>query len=296
MERRGVLDDDGGRPAAGSEALIRSAIRGWRVSLIDGTAANHLLNLEPGRTGVIEVSRPGADDILARLRAGGTFAFRSLKPWAAVPGPGAVAHAQPADGSERSAGAAGAMPPPVPYILDTREDPDCLDATLRALMRRSNQQYLDRGLPVLYVTFGTLAWTDGDGTRYTSPLLLVPVRLVATEPRQPPLLEPAEHDPVVNPALGLKLSRYRITLPHADDPAEAGLSALLDTVRANAAAQDGWLVSETVTLSCFPFMKEAMYRDLLDHEDQAAAHPAVRALATCGMTGAAPAPDDIAPY
>ncbi|MGO9783324.1 MAG: hypothetical protein ACLPQY_26710 [Streptosporangiaceae bacterium] len=32
-------------------------------------------------------------------------------------------------------------------------------------------------------------------------------------------------------------------------------------------------------LSCFSFAKEAMYRDLLDHEEQIAAHPAVAALA-----------------
>ena len=35
-------------------------------------------------------------------------------------------------------------------------------------------------------------------------------------------------------------------------------------------------------LSCFSFAKEAMYRDLLDHEDLAAAHPAVGALAAGG--------------
>jgi hypothetical protein len=36
-------------------------------------------------------------------------------------------------------------------------------------------------------------------------------------------------------------------------------------------------------------MKEAMYQDLLDHEDLAAAHPAVRALAAGGQTGDEPA-------
>ena len=33
------------------------------------------------------------------------------------------------------------------------------------------------------------------------------------------------------------------------------------------AARDGWQVSEGAVLSCFSFAKEAMYRDLLDHED-----------------------------
>lgn len=268
-----MLGDGGGRWSAGREALIRTAIRSWRVSLIDVTAANRLLSFTPGGTSTIEVARPAADDVLARLRTGASFAFRSLKPWA---------------------GAAAAVPPPAPYLLDTSKDPDDLDAVLRALMRRSNQEYLERGMPVLYLAFGALAWIDRDGARYTSPLLLVPVTLVATEPRQPPLLEPTEDDPVFNPALSLELSRHRIALPRVDDLAEVTLCGLLDAVRAAVAAKDGWQVSETVALSCFSSMKEAMYQDLLDHEDLVAAHPAVWALAARGAAGAGPALDEIA--
>ncbi|HUY48773.1 MAG TPA: DUF4011 domain-containing protein [Streptosporangiaceae bacterium] len=289
-----MLDDGGGRPAADREALIRSAISSWRDSLTDLTAANRLIDFRPGRTGIVGVSRPSADDVLVRLRAGGIFTFRSLKPWSAEPWAGAEAHTQPADESERTAGAAAAVPPPAPYILDTSKDPDDLDAALRALMRRSNQEYLDQGLPVLYLAFGTLTWTDRDRARYTSPLLLVPVRLVTTEPRQPPMLEPAGDDPVVNPALSLKLSRQGIVLPEVDDLAEVMLSGLLDAVRAAVAAQDGWQVSESVALSCFSFTKEATYRDLLDHEDLAAAHPAVAALAAGRLTGAGAVLDEIA--
>src|SRR5207237_3121871 len=68
--------------------------------------------------------------------------------------------------------------------------------------------------------------------------------------------------------------------------AELPLSRLLETVRAAVAAKDGWLVSESAVLSCFPPMKEAMYRDLLEHEDLAAAHPVVRVLAARGPAGA----------
>lgn len=263
-----MLDDGGGRPAVGQEAIIRAAISSWRDSLINLTAASRLLNLVPATAGTIEVSRPAADDILARLASGGSFTFRSLRP--AGGGPDAAA------------------PPPAPYILDTGKNPDDLDAALRALLRRSDQEYLDRGRRVLYLTFGTLTWTDRDGTRCTSPLLLVPVRLVASEPRQPPMLEPAEADPALNPALSLKLSRYGVTLPQVDELAGVTVSGLLGEVRAAVAARDGWQVDDSVTLACFSFTNEAAYRDLLDHEDQIAAHPAVLALAARGLRGAAP--------
>jgi hypothetical protein len=263
----GVLDNGSGRYSANREALIRSAISRWRASIIDVAAANRLLSFKPGGTGMIEVVRPAADDILIRLKTGASFAFRSLTPWA---------------------GEARAVPPPAPYLLDTPKEPDDLEAALQALMRRSNQQSLERGLPVLYLAFGTLTWADRDRARYTSPLLLMPVRLAASEMRQPPMLEPTDDDPVINPALGLELSRDGITLPGVDELTHVTLSGLLDTVRAAVAAKDGWLVSDSVVLSCFPPMNEAMYRDLLDHEDLIAAHPAVRALAAGGLAGTRP--------
>src|SRR5215470_5857002 len=273
VEWGGVRDDGGGPPSADREAVIRSAISRWRVGLIDTAAANRLLTLPPGGAAMIEVARPAADEVLTRLRTGGSFAFRSLTPWAAAPS---------------TAGAPAAVPPPVPYLLDTRMEQDDLEAALRVLMRRSNQEALERGLPVLYLAFGTLTWADQDRARYASPLMLVPVRLVATEPEQPPMLEPTDDDPVINPALTLELARDRITLPRQDDLRQAALSELLDRVRAAVAAKDGWLVSETAVLSCFPPMKEAMYQDLLYHEDLAAAHPAVRALAVGGRAGGEP--------
>ncbi|HXZ74211.1 MAG TPA: DUF4011 domain-containing protein, partial [Streptosporangiaceae bacterium] len=136
-----MQDDRAGRPSADREALIRAAIGGWRDSLIGLTAANPLLNLKPGRTGMIRLIRPAPGDVLARLRAGGTFTFRS-----AAPEPGAAGHGGLAGGQN------GWAPPAGPAdILDTDAGPEDLDAALRALTRRSNQEYLDRGLRDLYL-------------------------------------------------------------------------------------------------------------------------------------------------
>src|SRR5499427_1017589 len=267
VEWGAVRDDGGGPPSADREAVIRSAISRWRVGFIDTAAANRLLTLRPGNAAMIEVARPAADDVLTRLRTGGSFAFRSLTPWAGAP---------------------DTVPPPAPYLLDTKMEPDDLEAALRVLTRRSNQEAVERGVPVLYLSFGILTWADRDRARYASPLMLVPVRLVATEPEQPPMLEPTDDDPIINPALTLELARDRITLPRSAELAQVALSGLLDRVRAAIAGKDGWLVSETAVLSCFPPMKEAMYQDLLEHEDLAAAHPVVRAMAGSGQAGGEP--------
>src|SRR5215471_15620614 len=210
-EGRGGRDDGNDRRSADREMLIRAAIRSWRDGLIDLTGASRLISFTPG-TGTIRLVRPSAGDVLSRLAAGGSYTFRSPEPEPAGRAAAAGRPGEPVPGP-------GGRPPgaaPAVNILDTDLDPGDLASALRALMRRSDQQYLDRGCWVLYLAFGTLTWADENQARYTSPLLLVPVRLVTAAPRQLPLLEPTGDDPVVNPALSLKLPRYGVVLPRVD--------------------------------------------------------------------------------
>jgi hypothetical protein len=67
-----VRDEGNGRPPTDRELAIRSAIRGWRDSLINLTGANRLLNFKPSRTGSIELVHSAAGEMFARLRSGGT--------------------------------------------------------------------------------------------------------------------------------------------------------------------------------------------------------------------------------
>src|SRR5215831_10113144 len=233
-EGRGVRDDGHDRRSADREMLVRAAIRSWRDSLIDLTGASRLISFTPGTAGTIRLVRPSAGDVLSRLAAGGSYTFRSPEPPAG--------HATAAGGPGEPVPGPGGRPPgaaPAVNILDTDKDPGELASALRALMRRSDQQYLDRGCWVLHLAFGTLTWADENQARYTSPLLLVPVRLVTAAPRQLPVLEPTGDDPVINPALGLKLSRHGVMLPRVDELPEMTLGALLGAVRAEVAAKDG---------------------------------------------------------
>ncbi len=75
------MPDEGLTPQPGDrEALIRSAIQSWRDGLINLTGSNRLLNFKPSRTGSVELIRPPAADVLARLTSHGTFGFRALRP------------------------------------------------------------------------------------------------------------------------------------------------------------------------------------------------------------------------
>src|SRR5690606_29315077 len=68
-----------------------------------------------------------------------------------------------------------------------RPDSD-IGTIARTLMRKANQEFLDRGLSVLYIAFGMLRWRDVDGSDMASPLYLVPVELIPEGPRATPKL------------------------------------------------------------------------------------------------------------
>ena len=266
-----------GLPSRDGEGLVRPVLRVWRDGLINLTGSNRLLSFKPSRTSVISVVRPTPQEVLSRVARGGVYRFRSLQPKPADAGAGNAP-----DGGGLSFPAERPVPPPAADRLDTDKPPDDLAAALRSLYRRSNQDYLDRGVWVLYLAFGALVWADEDRSRYTSPLLLVPVQLEGVSSAQGAELKAAPEEPVLNPALALKLSQSGIQLPRVDDLEDVTLAGVLDAVRAAVAGQDGWVVTDSLALSYFSFAKEAMYRDLLDHEDLIAGHPGVVALAAGG--------------
>src|SRR6185369_13752573 len=53
-----------------------------------------------------------------------------------------------------------------------------LGNALRSLDRRSTQEFMDKGIWILYLAAGMLHWTDPDtGERAESPLVMIPVQL-----------------------------------------------------------------------------------------------------------------------
>ena len=82
----------------------------------------------------------------------------------------------------------------------------------------------------------------------------------------------------------------RSGLPDWPDPdSMKDLLGTLSAVRTAVAGHPDWEVNEDVVLATFRSHKEAMYRDLLDHEDQILAHPLVQAI---GLGEASHLPED----
>jgi len=203
-----------------SESVVRAAIRDWSDSLVNLTSANRLLKFRPSRTGTIEIVQPSAEEVLSGLVAKRTWRFRAIDP-------------------QGDADIDGGASQPLLHVLDTRKPEADLGAALRNLARRSTQEFLNRGLSVLYLAIELLDWTDEDDTSMASPLLLVPVELVRTGPRQPPVLVVGEEDAVINPALTLRMQQFGVALPTVDDLEDVSLPDLLGQVWTAVADQKG---------------------------------------------------------
>ncbi|WP_460885221.1 DUF4011 domain-containing protein [Paractinoplanes abujensis] len=242
----------------------RAAVRAWRDGLVNLDAGNRLLNFRPTTSGTLQIAGPAAPDIVSALRGDRDYGFL------------------PADARPEPGG-----------LFRTGLTAVTLGAQLRRLLRKSRQDFLDRGVAALHLAIGMLHWRDPDDVALTSPVLLLPAELVAPGPAGVPRLRVRGEDPVVNPALMLRLRQMGIAMPGVDGLAGLDVRAYLAELRDVVDNRDGWVVEETVLLSRFTFHKEAMYRDLLDNEARIVVHPLVEALS--GKSGAVSACGQPAP-
>ena len=103
-----------------------------------------------------------------------------------------------------------------------------------------------------------------------------PIPAVALEGAR---LRAADGDPIINPALRIKLmTDFGIELPSLEEP-DATPAEVIGSVREAVRGRPDWKVTERVVLSTFTFHKEAMYRDLLDNAEAVSGHDLVQLMA-----------------
>ena len=223
---------------------VRSALETWRSGLVDLTGTNPLLNFARVPSGAVEITGPSPKMIIKVLQEGGGYGFHD-------------------DGE-------------AVHVLRTDLLEEQLGALLHHFWRRSRLELLDRGVAPLYLGLGMLHWSDDDGSPYESPILLVPVEIDPAGPR----LVARPDDPIVNPALVVRMAELDIEIPEVNSLAELDVTVLWAKVDVAIGERRGWYADETVTLSCLSVHREAMYYDLYENEPHIVEHPVVRALAT----------------
>ena len=232
------------------DAEVRAALESWRSGLVDLTDGNRLLHFGRSPSDAVEITGPPPKGLLKVLQDDGAFGF-----------PGGDVDGRP--------------------VLRAELPEEELGALLHRFYRRSRQEMLDRGVSSLYLTFGVLHWSDDRNVPHQSPILLVPVEI---DPAGP-VLRARGDDPIVNPALGLRMAPIGIELPEVRALAELDLTVLWAHIDVAIGERNGWYADETVILTSFGVHRESIHADLVENEPHIAEHPLVRALATRDEAG-----------
>lgn len=244
---------------------MRRALHSWRDSLLSLTGRNRLLNYRPTRTSTLDFIETTPDEVLSMINVG-----------KGVPVAGTLPNVAPQQlGSDDLENAALAELEEIDFSafhdhLFVKKSQRDVDRGLRLLATTATREYLDRGLSVLYLAFGSLQWIEINGDQRVSPLVFVPVELRSPGPKQPHRLFPSPEDAVVNPALEIKMREHGIALPTqqvVDHAFSDGGYARAEDLFRELKLPAQWSIQPLCILSSFMFAKEAMYRDLESNED-----------------------------
>lgn len=271
--------------APNADERVRIAIKQWRDSLVNLSGRNRLLNYRPTRSSTIEFTRHSGSEVYERITADQLTYTLGTRP------PVNVTAVDASDDQASSEELEQAVLSQLGDLVDPAQYPDHLfadktqrdvDRALRTLASTSKREFIDKGLHTLYVALGELRWLEDSGDSRRSPLLLVPTELSSLGPRERMSLALSDDDVVINPALALMLSdQYGIQIPGVEDVLpvldKSGFGGVLELFRGTE-WPEGWVVDDFAALGVFAFAKEAMYRDLVDHEDVIANSDLVQAL------------------
>ena len=254
----------------------------WRRSLLDLSKRNRLLNLKPSASAIpifcpdpsaledkiaegkrIRIIAPPtrrdaaaqADETLFRLRTGDDWSVN-------------FAH----DAMERG------------EIVANTDEKQLEKGTIE-LYRKAKADLEEGGSNTLFLALGMLRWTpSGDKTRYSAPMILMPVRLDRASARSKPYILRHDDDTVFNLTLlqmlrqdfGINLSELAAELPR--DRSGVDVRGIWNHVRHKVKDVPGFEVVEEVFLSTFSFAKYLMWKDLTDRTETLKGTPFVRHL------------------
>jgi very-short-patch-repair endonuclease len=266
-------------PAADdSRRRILDQLEIWRTELIDFGKRNRLLYFKHTKSSTLEIrlEPDQIGDLVQRLLSGVSLPFYfPPQPLKAEDG---------GDATDETPEVTGDVPPSG-ALVTSKADARSLGNALRLLDRRSTQDYMDKGIWILYLAVGVLRWVDNETDESAeSPLILIPVELHRESPRDPFELRHTDEDVALNPALTVRMEEYGVELPPIDGD-DFDLEILLTHVEKLVADRPGWELQRRLILSVFSFHKEAMFRDLLNNEEEIADHELIQALSLGAQEG-----------
>ena len=108
--------------------------------------------------------------------------------------------------------------------VETNKPIDDLQKTLKSLRYKANTSIEEQGINTLYLTFGMLKWKERDDSSqvFSSPIILVPVKLLIESITSPYRMMLHDDEIVINPTLSHKLDNdFGMIIPEFDPTHES---------------------------------------------------------------------------
>ena len=163
--------------------------------------------------------------------------------------------------------------------IETNKPVGDLQKTLKALRYKANTSIEEQGINTLYLTFGMLKWKEQDDSSQvlSSPIILVPVKLLIESITSPYRLTLHDDEIVINPTLSHKLDNdFGIIMPEFDSTHDSPTEYVENLLRI--VENKGWNVEKSTHLTNLSFLKINMYKDLERNEEKINANPVIAAL------------------
>ena len=167
-----------------------------------------------------------------------------------------------------------------PLELITRQTGSEQLKRLKKLRSEARLSFEERGVNSLFLALGALTWYDKDKPEeaLTSPLILVPVKLIKQPRRDVYKLSALEEDVVLNPTLVQKLKQFGIELPEAEIIQDLNYDEIITLIREFLVDRQTWQIKDNVFLSLFSYAKATMVRDIIENETRIFSHPILQAI------------------
>lgn len=246
---------------------LHHRIEVWKKLLLDFGKRNRLINFKDGKRSNVQIVSPSYEIVFEKIAIKETPIVFPYTKKVFIDDEGNEIYEKVIEGDVR-----------------TNKTVPELQKTLKVLRYRANTSIEEQGINILFLAFGMLKWRENDGSTetYSSPIILVPVKLVIESIISPYKIVPHEDEIVVNPTLLYKLENdFGIILPDFDETQDS-ISDYFDRCQ-KIVENKGWTIERDVNLSNLSFLKINMYKDLERNEERLCANPIVSAIAGEGQ-------------
>lgn len=242
---------------------LHKRIETWKKLLLDFGKRNRLINFKEGKRSNVRITAPSYDDLFNHIAVHEKEIRFPYAKKTRIDDEGEETYDEINKGD-----------------VETSKPIGDLQKTLKVLRYRANTSIEEQGINILFLAFGLLKWTEREDSDQTlsSPIVLVPVKLIIESLTSPYKLIPHEDEIVVNPTLLHKLDNdFGIKLPEFDG-AQDDITDYLDRIE-QIISKKGWEIERCVHLTNLSFLKINMYKDLERNEEKLNSNPVIAAIA-----------------